>query len=62
MFIKSEKKLSERNKNVIDNNKVIIRSNMFEETLKGNFKEFIFIYIKPLYALYKIIISLIKNL
>jgi len=62
MFIKSEKKLSNRNQIIIDNDKIIIQSNIFEETLKGNLKEFIFIYMKPLYALYKIIISLIKNI
>ena len=62
IFIKSENKLSEKNQLMSKTNNIIIHSNMFEESFKGKFKELIFVYIKPLYKIYKIILSLIKNI
>lgn len=51
-----------KNQSINNREKILIHSNVFDETIKGKLKEFIFIYIKPLFEIYRIIVSVIKNI
>ena len=62
MFLKLENNINDKNQLNIHEEKISIHSNIFQNTFKGKLKEFIFIYIKPIFEVYRIILSFIKNI
>ena len=52
--------VKEKNSIKINSENLLIFSNIFGETKKEKIKEFIFLHLRPLLSLYKIIISIIK--
>mgnify|MGYP006077493425 CR=1 len=62
MFIRTDKNLIKDNQPISSNEKILIYANMFDETFKGKLKEFIYIYTKFIFQIYKMILSIIRNI